>query len=556
MLRKVRNKKIDLSKIIELFLILGIVLLGIIESAEAVDFQVLSQNVELTIHSEGTLEVWYYLDIKTTSESQGGIYLGIPHANIYDYGASSGGRMVKYSQEVVNGQDVLKVYFPTTAYKGDITDLKINFFVKDMVFVDTEGRVGVEFIPAWWEGGKVKVLRVKFFLPEGVTPEETGTKPTNATIREESGRTTVYWERENIDPRDFDCGVSFPKQYVTSVATKRPTYPTPTTTRKSPGSSFATIFVIIVISVIAFSVIGSFRKSQYKAPKMKIESLGINKNLDPAESAVLLEADPVRIVNIILFSLVKKGRIKILGWEPLQVEMIGQEEIKSLRCPNCGAPVPAEKFGEHLKCEYCSTEITISDKLNYYERDFLLQGFKGNKLDFEGVKIVLKNLAKEVESKMTGYDVIGTREHYRKKIDEYWANLKEASDEEKYRLFGRDMQWLMSDSKFEDRSKDTFRDVRVVYTPNYSWWFWYNLGRGSYRGGEFSRELNRGMRGVEKEVGTNREALKTSVSTPRLSSAAKSIAHAHKSCVCACASCACACACVSCACACASGGGF
>jgi len=55
--------------------------------------------VEVTINNDSTIEIWYYLTIKTTRGPQNGVYLSIPTDSIYDYAASQNGQMLKVEKE-------------------------------------------------------------------------------------------------------------------------------------------------------------------------------------------------------------------------------------------------------------------------------------------------------------------------------------------------------------------------------------------------------------------------------------------------------------------------
>ncbi len=524
----------------------GLILAGIIflflgiSFADGPEFVIKEENVEITVQNDSSLDIWYFLTIETTSGPQRGIYFGIPKDEITDYSVTSGNTMLDVEKQGKR----LKIYFPEIANTGDITKLKIHLIVPDMVYKDVEGRVGVEFIPAYWDYQDVNILRVKFIAPEGVSKEELGCKPVPAdNFGEENGRAFAYWERTLSKGERFDCGISFPEGYVTNVLEKNPE-------SDNPSIIIGILFILVTFIVVAYTLYRVLKaaKKMYKDPTMHMESLGVRKDLDNAEAAVLLGAHPFKIINIILFGLVKKGRIRILQWNPVKVEILPtREEQKTYHCPNCGAPMKGESEIEY--CEYCGCEVVLEGKTFYYENQFLLKGIKEDgTLDVDGVKIVLKSLSRNVDRKMKGYCRRDTEKYYKEKIEKFWGELKNVSPEERYRLFGEKAGWLMIDDKFDDKFGSTFKDVDATFRPT-SWWIWYNLPKGSYKGKEFAKNFGKGKKSIEKNPGISAKKLAGAI-TPIV------IAHSGKSCVCACVSCACACACVSCACACAGGGGF
>ena len=525
-------------------LILTILLISILEtfSANGPEFIIEEEHLEITVLEDSSLDIWYFLTIKTTSGPHRGIYFGIPKDELIDYSVTSGTMML----EVEKQEERLKIYFSSVANAGDTTHLKIRLLVPEMAYREEEGRVGVEFYPAWWDYQRVNSLRVKFIAPEGVALDELGCEPAPAdNFAEENGRVFAYWERSLSEGERFRCGISFPEGYVTNVAEEKP-----------KDSSIDTVSIIIGLAIVLI-VIGAIAYGIYKAvkaakkyvdPEMKMESLGVRKDLDNIEAAIVLGAHPFKIINILLFGLVKKGKIRILEWSPVKVEILPtREEQKSYHCPNCGAPMKGESEQEF--CEYCGCEVTFEGKTFYYENQFLLKGIKNNgTLDEDGVKTVLKGMNAVVNRKIKGYCRRDTEKYYREKIEGYWGELKNVSPEERYRLFGEKAGWLMIDEKFDRRSESTFGDVDTFFRPT-SWWLWYNLPKGKYSGKEFAKEFGKGKASIEKNPGVSSKKLAGII-------APTAVAHSGDSCVCACVSCACACACVSCACACAGGGGF
>lgn len=552
-LRYLYKDCIKITSMKKVFLVLFLLIFCSIR-AQATDFIVKEENVELTINSDSTVEIWYYLTIQTTSGPQKGIYLGIPTESIYDYAASQSGQMVRVEKE----PNRLKIWFLDEAQAGDITELKVSFIAEGMIYPDEEGRLGMEFYPAWWDDQRTEILKVKFVLPEGCDISEVGNYPETAQNRGmEGGKAFVYFERANLNPGyKFKCGISFPEKYITMPAEKRVT---PAEKPKGPGIETIccfTFFLAFILGIFSLFYTAVKRmKMNYASPKMQMESLGARKDLDSVEAAYILDAHPVKLINLILLGLVRKGAIRILDWGPVEVEIL-QERRKeeAFNCPNCGAPLDSAL--ELQYCQYCGSEVRISGILAYYENQLLLTCIKKNgTLDQDAVSRVLDTLYKKVDVKLSGYSRKETADLYRQQIQKYWADVETATEEDRYRLFGEKVGWLMADPEFDRKTQDTFKGVDSPYTSP-SWWIWYNLGKAS-NGREFSESITKARKNVEDRLGLNKQSLEKTWekhATPGKPSA--SVQHAHKSCVCACVDCACACACVSCACACASGGGF
>ena len=196
------------SKILTCFFIVWIsfTLLKFNVNADGPEFVIEEENVEITVLKDSSLDIWYFLTIETILGPQRGIYFGIPKEDIPDYSVTSGNTMLDVEKQGTK----LKIYFPAIANSGDVTRLKIHLIVPEMVYKDKEGRVGVEFYPAWWDYQRVDVLRVKFIAPEGVTIDELRCYPASAdNFAEESGRAFAYWERSLSEGERFRCGISF-----------------------------------------------------------------------------------------------------------------------------------------------------------------------------------------------------------------------------------------------------------------------------------------------------------------------------------------------------------
>lgn len=521
--------------------------------AQGPEFVVQEQNVEITINNDSTVEIWYFLTIKTTKGPQNGIYVGIPENPIYDYAASQNGKMLKVEKEPTR----LKIYFLDAAQTGDITEVKVSFTAYGMIYPDEPGRLGMEFYPAWWDNQRTEVLRVKFILPEGCPISDVGNYPTTAENRgTEGGRAFVYFERANLDPGyKFRCGVSFPEEYITAQVEEPVTTPKPSEGISRGAVAICFVFILLLVVGVFVVFYSVAKKLKYASPKMQMESLGARKDLDPVEAAYILDAHPLKLVNLMLLGLVRKGALRILDWGPVKAEVIEQRrKEEAFNCPNCGAPL--DSAVELQFCQYCGSEVRLSGNLTYYENQFLLNCIeKDGTLSDKAVSNVLDGLYKKVDGKMTGYSRKETANFYREQIHNYWTDIESATPEDRYNLFGEKVGWLMADPDFDKETRKTFEGVQTPYTPS-SWWLWYNLGRAS-SGLDFSESISEARKNIEEKSGLNKKSLERNWekhAVPGKPSA--KVTHSHKSCVCACVSCACACACVSCACACASGGGF
>ncbi|MBN1785981.1 MAG: zinc ribbon domain-containing protein, partial [Candidatus Methanofastidiosa archaeon] len=371
-------RKTQLFKITIIFLILMFCSLS--PCAADVDFNVQRQDVEINIYEDWSVEIWYYLTIETTLGPHNGIYLGIPDSNISDFGASVGNEMLKVEKTTYNGGDVLKIYFPETKYSGDITDMKVSFWAYDRLFPDqtNDEYIGMFFIPATWQGRTIPDQSITYILPEGVSANEVKFVPNPDSIFEDD-RTSIYFEEFYATPESFDTNVLFPKAYLVPEDEKREN-PSSGGGGGSSTSFFfmiaAAIFLFVIVIIIIGVIMGLKKgKKKYVSPELAMESLGVRKDLDNVEAAVVLGSDPIKVINLMVLGIVKKGLGVVESWGPLTMTIQKEEkDEKALKCPNCGAPLASGV--DKQKCDYCGSEVELRGRPTHYENQFMLHALK------------------------------------------------------------------------------------------------------------------------------------------------------------------------------------
>ncbi|BAI62798.1 conserved hypothetical protein [Methanocella paludicola SANAE] len=456
---------------------------------------------------------------------------------------------------------------------GDNVYLRINSNLPGFVYkADTAGYDIVEFIPPWWDMD-ITDTQVKFYLPGNVPKDQvyTGSKLYD-NIGVEDNRTWVYFESKDLSPnQQFKVAVSFPDSYMASgaVIDKQGGY-TPGTgiglglVESLFSCSCPMIFVAFIFIMIIGSIGGSLLRKPYDSPVVSMDGIGVNKNLDPVEAATLLRIDPKRVLTMIMFGLMKKGNIKLLGTDPIRLE-------------------PVSRKG-----------------LNYYEKLYM-DAIVDDKLDEDKLLECFKVLARRVVDKTRPYCRKDTEDYYRSKIEEAWAEIKAVDTPElKLEKYDTNMFWLMADEQFTKKTKEYVSDApgsNTVFVPNYYWWYPYYFGlphhwgthgtpttgapqtgapqTGTPQAGapqaptnrttttveSFANSISNSVEataagvvgGVEKFLGVRNEANAPPAATSYAPASARG--HSGGGGSCACVSCACACVSCACACACAGGGG-
>ncbi len=265
-------------------------------------------------------------------------------------------------------------------------------------FVYTSDKAGydiVTFTPPWWDM-TITDTQVKYILPAAMNVSDvfTGSRQYSG-IGTENGLTIVYFNNTYLsNNQQFDTAVSFPDSYMNTGAVTSSSSSSGISST-GVGSVFGVlgsllsclcanpVIFIFIIVILGFGF-GQFGRSSYTSPVVSMDGIGINKDLDPVEAATLLRIDPKRVLTMVMFGLMKKGNVKLISTDPIQLELVSRQD------------------------------------LNYYEKLFA-DAIKNNTLDEEGLLNCFKVLARRVVDKTRPYSRKDTELYYKQKIDEAWA---------------------------------------------------------------------------------------------------------------------------------------
>lgn len=280
----------------------------------------------------------------------------------------------------------------------------------------------------------------------------------------------------------------------------------------------------------------------YSKPNMKIECVGVNKNLTVVEAAIIKNTVLSKVIFLIIFGLIRSGHLKVIGIEPIKFEVITTKGINELKV---------------------------------YQRTFLKAvkktGTNEGELDEAKFKKLLVNLIKTTHKKMKAHNLDATVHYYEYMSNEAWETVKKMPTEIKWEDMEKEFDWLVIDDMFEKRS-ERYLIHRYYYRRPY-WYdrYYYHYhywGRGHYRIyyphrtvksapmkhiniHTFSDSIARGLENISntivKDFGKFAEAVVGTVRPKPVSTRGGGRSYGGGGC-------ACACACAGCACACAGGG--
>jgi hypothetical protein len=356
------------------------------------------------------------------------------------------------------------------------------------------------------------------------------------------GRLVFTWVNEKASgAKPYQFGVSFPNQYV-DVVYEAPSAGLAAFTKLcgflgSPICWFIGFIGFMVLVSWASNSAQKRRRMKYLPPSLSVEGVGVKRGLTAVEAAILLEIPLNKVLTMILFGLLKKGMVIVTSDEPLK--------LKKVEPPPQGV------------------------KLHDYEQDFLNAITTKRALSERRLRKMMINLIKDVNAKLKGFSRKDTVAYYRDIVSRAWQQVEsDETPEVKSQHFDEDLEWMMLDEEFEDRTERTFREG-PVFVP--VWWDRYQPWASSapspkpstaaptskrgpvslptLPGAAFANTIVTGMqRTADKVVGSVERFTGgvTKVTNPPPVRTSSGGGGGY--------SCACACACAGCACACAGGG--
>ncbi len=431
---------------------------------------------------------------------------------------------IYYSTYITNG---VEIHLGDHAIQpGNRGRLRVTGLNREMVFLDTEedDYASVRFSPTWFDGGMLKGasdFSLTLVFPEGAEPDlvRYHDVPFTSSGVGDDGRVFYVWEESRKVDSPYMVGISFPEHLVDGPLAERP---------KPPPVSLDTIIFLVFMAVfflifglMIFAIVSSLRKAsrrreEYLPPRLGLEGTGVKRGLTAPMAALLLEAKLDRVMMLIVFGLLKKGKLQL--------------------------------DGHRLK-------RTGSDQgLRSYEKEILKlipTGGRTEPIPGDEVMKVFTGMIKELEEKMKDYSLKETREYYRSIIDTAWRMLdNDISAEKAGEILGDRFQWLLADGRF-DKRVNRLPDTRSAVLPAFMYGYFTGTATpssGTAGGISIARACSQVAGSLKSAAGsavssiTSLTRTVTSRTNPVPVSTTRSSSGSGCACACACAGCACACA--------------
>ncbi len=513
---------------VKIFLIMMLVLIPLSASGQNYSFSIPEFKCVVKVNRDRSLDISYDILFECTSgySSIDVIDIGFPSSDFILNGVEAGldGHTltrIYHSTYIDNG---VEVYLDGNAiHSGERGYFRLTGVNNNMVFLDTEDDdyASMEFSPTWFDSDLLTGLSdfsLTIVFPEGSEPDMVRyhDRPFTGTAVDKNGCVVFVWEEtRRVDSR-YIVGISFPEDLVDGPLTEKPKVPLLSADELGLILGFGIFFLFF--SFILFIIIKAVRKAnrrkeEYLPPKLGLEGSGIRRGLTAPLAAMLLEEKLDRVFVLIVFGLLKKGRLQF-------------DEDKLIK-------------------------IGSTDGLRSYEKKLLgliPEGSGGKPIPPGEIREIFMGMIKILEKKMKGFSLEESREYYRSVIESAWNMVAlDYSAEKAGEILGDRFQWLLADEKFDSRVKK-LPPRNSTFIPVYMYGFFSSgvFHAGGKGGLSLSQACSRVGGALERTAGN------TVANLSRMSSSVTSKTNpvpvstyrssGGGSCACACAGCACACA--------------
>ncbi len=455
-------------------------------------FSVPKAWLDVEVRPDGGAVLFYRLDFRNsvTGHSIDVVDVGLPREN-YNIGQMKAWMHdqqevgpIQPSQYVKPGVEVHLGSLAIPA--GGTGRFEFETTVPDLVFQDTTRKdyASFQISPTWFGEQYVEgttELEIRVVLPPGLKPEEVLHQDVPFTGKEvqQDGNLVVSWHTTRPFTSPYRVGVSYPKRVMQKIVTMttaqlmmrwwRGMFSTKIRAWLTAASAillfiiymrftggtgcifFAPILIaaafffvkfeateifiwpLLVVLAIIVETARKKRRSKYLPAIASVEGGGVKRGLTAPEAAVLLELPANKVITLVLFGMLKKGRIRQTDKDPVTFEI----EEKP----------PADVI------------------LHDYEKQFLLQ-LKQSKVATAIHRIdltkALQALVDSVAKRMVGYDLEETKGYYKHIISRAWKEAQEIGEVEAWqKKMDEKVDWMMLDPEFTGR----FKPYQTRYIP-------------------------------------------------------------------------------------------
>jgi len=411
------------------------------------NFAVQEEDVTVQVLPDGGITIDYSIKFVNYGELDG-VDIGLPNS-YYDKNSATASVVVDGATYPIT--DIVKSPYVGTGlavnFDSDIrshievfgTIFTLKFHVKNphMVYENElkSGTVGIRFRPTWFDPtfqqGPTDHLSTKIFFPPAFQDISQAVylknRPWNAIYLDKgTGMVVAVWNdsyvsSSSLSSGSYDSGVGFPKQYVDKYF-KHDWWEDFQNTFAALGDLCVVIapcllFAGVFAGIIILGYVSQRKRAKdYFEPKLTVKGAGPRRDLTAVEAAIVLELPLSMVATMILFGLLKKGKLQVVGENPMTLRRIS---------PTGDYP---------------------------YETAYINAISPAGLMNRSALSTALVDLVKDVQTKVQGFDYDATKEYYRAICERAWSQVRAAGTPEQ---FSNDLDkmndWMMLDNNYYHR---------------------------------------------------------------------------------------------------------
>jgi len=178
-----------------LFMMLFLIVISGIASADTGTYIIKEQFVDLDIHSDSNVRIKYEIEMEVTGGNIPWVTVGLPNKN-FDI-KSSGGAVNKISSDNSYGWTGVRIDLDKTYYDNDVFQFNFEVIQKRFIYKYEENNASIQFIPCWWDNAVIESLRVTMTIPETIHDGDVFYSDKSPVPTSFVGR-TIIWEENNL----------------------------------------------------------------------------------------------------------------------------------------------------------------------------------------------------------------------------------------------------------------------------------------------------------------------------------------------------------------------
>ena len=227
-------------------------------SADTGTYTVTSQNVDLTVQTDGDVIIHYEIGMLVHSGNIPWVTVGLPTSNFEV--SSSGGNAASVVPQNNAGWSGVYVALDKTYYAGERFMFSFEVLQKEFIYKYNDQQASLLFTPCWWDNAVVQQMNVTIHLPPEIHDVTTTSEPTSFL------NSSVVWKWTDVPAGEKrSTGVLMPLSVFSHVGSESGLLDFFTR-----NSCVLSAVVIAIVGAVIFAFFALRRRSQstYEEPQM------------------------------------------------------------------------------------------------------------------------------------------------------------------------------------------------------------------------------------------------------------------------------------------------